>query len=918
MSSTFLLLLSLLSVTEAYFYVPSFMSNLPFQGGMSTAQKNNSLYMFGGENATTSYTNNLYKLDQLNDTFNWETVNQVNAPPGTLYGQAVVTDNGSHMYLLGGMANATNNQVANLQYYQFAFDTNTWTAPTTNTNSTGNITMPVNRKLFSANYDSANNKIYIYGGSLNDSTIFADFWSFDTTTQQFTQLQNPGVPRYAHTASLLSNGQLVIIGGVAQVNQSGQIGNILAPMTNIYVYDTKTNQWDLKQVTAASGSGLPSTRSAHNAVVTSDDRIIVFGGDNGAIIREKAYLNAIGILDTKTWQWTVPAVSGIPPSRRSYAAGGLIDNKYLTIAFGSALNTYYNDINVLNLESNAWLQTFEPTKDDEANSGLSGGVIAGVTIACVALVAIIVFLIWRFQGYVRWLVKRIHRDIWKPRAGEPVWAETTRIVFQIFLLFIFAVFLAFVIRQAIESPNVTQTIEESAAEVQVPDVRFCFDGYPSYPATDIRTPGVTCQTDNGYSCTKYIQPLNMSVFKPTFADNLGAVNCFLFRAPTDFVLTSTSGANNGSRLLFTLWGDQTINYGRVHTSVYPKTMNPNAVIYGINDAMSNLMPESDVLNWQINERNDIQATNVFSLEPYTYSALSYNLINHKYLQDVGWNYVGFLPISNSTPEVNTNFRQEAPNPNYVNTHADIGFMAVFPESFITTIEREVKMYTLVNALGFVGGIFGLLVAVQAWLFGYRPRSPWGVVHRWSIGDMKRSLLRGLQSKFKITESGVPLVHPVHHRFSVTDFQNLDYDEPETQRINRVEERMQMLEMLFKAYYVDDEVFRSLDDANRKGQLGQMNNNQRSVRPTMNNNDSGRFPPPSFTNATAPRTEKMVDDSYSTGGTSISKPNVGGYPQFTRHDTEDSSASHIPLTQQHHPRQHAPPYQPNTTVQMDDL
>lgn len=413
----------------------------------------------------------------------------------------------------------------------------------------------------------------------------------------------------------------------------------------------------------------------------------------------------------------------------------------------------------------------------------------------------------------------------------------------------------------------------------------------------------------------------MAVFKPTFADNLGAVNCFLFRAPTDFVLTSTSGANNGSRLLFNFWADQTINYGRVHTSVYPKTMDPNAVIYGVNDSMPNLMREIDILNWQINERNDIQATNVFSLEPYTYSALSYNLIDHKYLQDVGWNYVGFLPISNSTPEVVTNFRQEAPNPTYVNTHPDMGLMSVFPDSFVTTIEREVKMYTLVNALGFVGGIFGLLVAIQAWLFGYRPRSPWGVVQRWSVGDMKRSLLRGLQSKFKITESGVPLVHPVHHRFSVSNLQNLDYDEPETQRINRVEERMQMLEMLFKAYYVDDEVFRSLDDANRKGQFGHMNDNQRNVRPTINDtaSSSSRFPPPSFTNATAPRTEKMIDDNYSTGGTSITKSHVGSYPQFTRHDTEESSTSQIPLTrQQHYPRQHAPPYQPNTTVQMDDL
>lgn len=52
--------------------------------------------------------------------------------------------------------------------------------------------------------------------------------------------------------------------------------------------------------------------------------------------------------------------------------------------------------------------------------------------------------------------------------GEPVWAETTRIIFQVILLFIFSVFLAFVLRQAIDSPNITQTIQEAAASVQVP------------------------------------------------------------------------------------------------------------------------------------------------------------------------------------------------------------------------------------------------------------------------------------------------------------------------------------------------------------------------------------------------------------------------------------------------------------------
>lgn len=420
---------------------------------------------------------------------------------------------------------------------------------------------------------------------------------------------------------------------------------------------------------------------------------------------------------------------------------------------------------------------------------------------------------------------------------------------------------------------------------------------------------MSCATDNGYSCTQFIQPLDMSVFQPVYADNLGPVHCYMFRAPSDFVLTSTSGANNGSRLLFNMWGDQTITYGRVHVSVYPKQMNPNIATYNINDTISSLMSEASVLNWQINERNDLQATNVFDIQPSTYSSLAYNLIDHQYLQDVGWNYVGFLPITNSTPEIETFFRSESPNPNYMATHADLGLIAVFPASFVDNVRREVKMYTLVNALGFVGGIFGLLVAVQAWLFGFRPRSPWGVVQRWSVGNMKRSLLQGLQSKFKISESGVPLVHPVHHRFSVTDFNNLDYDEPETQRINRVEERMQMLEMLFKAYYVDDEVFRSLDDANKAGELSRMVDNQQ-FRPG-NFNDSGRFPTGSYTNA--PRTEKMMDDGFNMG--SSGKPSPAGYHSFNRHDTDQSSASNIPLTQTRH--QHAPPYQPNTTVQMQD-
>lgn len=94
-----------------------------------------------------------------------------------------------------------------------------------------------------------------------------------------------------------------------------------------------------------------------------------------------------------------------------------------------------------------------------------------------------------------------------------------------------------------------------------------------------------------------------------------------------------------------------------------------------------------------------------------------------------------------------------------------------------------------------------------------------IVQRWSFGDMKRSLLRGLSTSFRTTESsGIPFIHPVHRRFSMLYNNNRPGELPTEsngERVARVEERMQVLELLFKSYYVDDEIFRSLDYATRR-------------------------------------------------------------------------------------------------------
>lgn len=254
----------------------------------------------------------------------------------------------------------------------------------------------------------------------------------------------------------------------------------------------------------------------------------------------------------------------------------------------------------------------------------------------------------------------------------------------------------------------------------IADIRFCFDGIVAPPPPGLF--GVTCSTDMGYSCNSFIVPLNMSVFKPVFTAMAGDINCYLFRAPEDFILTATSGDNNGTKLFFNYYGAPQSAAGRIHIAFYPKKMDPNVPIYGIADSIPNLLSQEAVTNWVTREINDQEATGVYDIQPYTYSVANYDMIDRQYLQNLGWNYVGFLPVTNSTPQIETYFREEMPNLAYPATHPDLGKIQVLPNSFSNIIERDVKIYTLVNALGFVGGIFGLLIAVQAWLFGYRPRS----------------------------------------------------------------------------------------------------------------------------------------------------------------------------------------------------
>lgn len=73
---------------------------------------------------------------------------------------------------------------------------------------------------------------------------------------------------------------------------------------------------------------------------------------------------------------------------------------------------------------------------------------------------------------VRTTTVRVIGELWTKKSasstGEPLWAETARMCCRIFLMFIFALCLAFIIRQAVTSPNVTERIINPVAQVEVP------------------------------------------------------------------------------------------------------------------------------------------------------------------------------------------------------------------------------------------------------------------------------------------------------------------------------------------------------------------------------------------------------------------------------------------------------------------
>lgn len=160
-----------------------------------------------------------------------------------------------------------------------------------------------------------NGKVLISGGQadlLNGARLpIGSAELYDPITGTWSGTGSLAAPRSNHTATLLPNGSVLVVGGTA--------GNGQTALGSAEIYDPATSLW------SATGS-LNTSRWGHTATLLVDGRVLVTGGDSNDSATASAE-----IYDPASGQWTVTANLS---ARRMLHTATLLQNGKVLVAAG--------------------------------------------------------------------------------------------------------------------------------------------------------------------------------------------------------------------------------------------------------------------------------------------------------------------------------------------------------------------------------------------------------------------------------------------------------------------------------------------------------------------------------------------------------------------------------------------------------
>jgi hypothetical protein len=171
-----------------------------------------------------------------------------------------------------------------------------------------------------------NGKVLIAGGyaSTNGYPAWASAEIYDPSTGTFTATGDMTAPRCFHTATLLPDGKVLIAGGFANFIENN--GRFDAILPTAELYDPATGSF------SATGA-MTSGRARHTATVLNDGKVLIAGGTDGSVTLATAEL-----YDPATGSFAATGnlpPGQLPPGQFSSTATLLISGRVLIAGIGA-------------------------------------------------------------------------------------------------------------------------------------------------------------------------------------------------------------------------------------------------------------------------------------------------------------------------------------------------------------------------------------------------------------------------------------------------------------------------------------------------------------------------------------------------------------------------------------------------------